>query len=430
MRALYQSSRRILAAASSRHQPLISETFLRATINKRVKPVGRVNLDVAIVQTKRKFVDVPPCVPCGNVMKRAVYTALQNGPHALDSVDRHAAACVLSRTVIDRLMAEEKAVHVAIRGSFVGVQRGAGFNESVDGGLKRAAFGVWDRHGNRPAATLAQTKDRSFTDRSASEFQLLPFVLVSLFAADVGLIYFDHAGKGRLIEKVFSAGFTDSVHHEPRGLLRDAKLFRNLQAGHALACGHHEIHRVQPLVERNFRPLENSSSADGEYFVRPRLRPASVAVVVPDALERNNALARVADGADWAVRPKTRFEIDSRCFRVRPHLENLEGGYSAFAHLELHPVRNLKNFDGRIVVKNDRFFVDLFPRKNCRTEIQPVLNEGRIASGSGRESGIGLRVVKVVFRVDELLFAFSVHDLHKTVALSVVLYSRSASISG
>src|SRR6185437_558572 len=58
--------------------------------------------------------------------------------------------------------------------------------------------------------------------------------------------------------------FAQTVQDEPRRFLCDANLFRELQATDALPRRHEQIHRIEPLVQRNFAALENGSGADGE----------------------------------------------------------------------------------------------------------------------------------------------------------------------
>ena len=54
------------------------------------------------------------------------------------------------------------------------------------------------------------------------------------------------------------------MEHEPCRLLGDADLLRQLQARDALAGGHEQVHRVEPLVQRNVAALEDRACTDRE----------------------------------------------------------------------------------------------------------------------------------------------------------------------
>lgn len=159
----------------------------------------------------------------------------------------------------------------------------------------------------------------------ASSVQLLRFVLVPLFPAHVGFVNLDDALQ---LRQVFSARLPETVQDEPGGLLRDANLFGELKAADALAGRDEQIHGVQPLVERDVRPLENRPGANGEVF------GALVTAVVP-ALADGDPLTEPADRTAGTVRPQPPLQILAGRFLIREQVEQLEGGDSAFGHKEL-----------------------------------------------------------------------------------------------
>jgi hypothetical protein len=112
-------------------------------------------------------------------------------------------------------------------------------------------------------------------------FEPLVRVLVPFLAADVGFVNLDDAAQ---LPPIPGAGFAQTMQHEPRRLLGDADFLRELEAADALPRRHEQIHRVDPLVQRNMRPLKDGASSHREIL------PAGVAAVEP-ALPRRNALA-------------------------------------------------------------------------------------------------------------------------------------------
>src|SRR5207249_2934249 len=111
----------------------------------------------------------------------------------------------------------------------------------------------------------------------------------------------------------------EPMEHEPRRLLRHADLLRELEGRDALPRRDEEIHRVEPLVQRDVAALEDGPRADGEVL------PAFVAAVEP-ALARGDALTLRADRAAGSIRPEPRLEVEPGRLGVGEHLEELEGG--------------------------------------------------------------------------------------------------------
>jgi hypothetical protein len=106
------------------------------------------------------------------------------------------------------------------------------------------------------------------------------------------------------------------LQDEPRGLLRDAYLFGQLQAADALARRDEQIHGIEPFVQRDVRPLEDCASADSEILL------ALVAAVVT-ASTLGDALAKSADRAAATVRPEARFKVAPCSLLVGEHGEQL-----------------------------------------------------------------------------------------------------------
>ena len=78
-----------------------------------------------------------------------------------------------------------------------------------------------------------------------------------------------------------AARLAEPTEHEPCRLLCDADFLGELHATDTLARGHQEVHRIDPLVQRDMRPFEDRSGADREVFL------ALVAAVEPAFASRD-----------------------------------------------------------------------------------------------------------------------------------------------
>ena len=179
-----------------------------------------------------------------------------------------------------------------------------------------------DRHRDSTSAALAHAKNRRLADRPASGLEFLGLVLVRLFPANIGFVDFDDALQHFELR---SARLAQPMKDEPSRLLRDPDFLGELHGGNALARRHKQIHRVNPLVQRNMRPLENRSGANREVLL-------ALVAAIEAVLARRDPLAKAANRATRAIRPKTRFKIDARRLLVGEHLEKLEGRNRALGH--------------------------------------------------------------------------------------------------
>ena len=118
------------------------------------------------------------------------------------------------------------------------------------------------------------------------------------------------------------------LKHEPCGVLADADLLGKLKATDALPRRDKQVHRMDPLVQRNVRPAKDCPGADGEIEV------AGVAVVEADALASADPI-RFAIGTYRAIGPQPAFEIDPRGIVRRERLEQLKSADAALAHVSI-----------------------------------------------------------------------------------------------
>src|SRR5207248_543739 len=115
---------------------------------------------------------------------------------------------------------------------------------------------------------------------------------------------------------------------KPRGLLGDVNLFGQLHGRDALTRRHEQVHRVNPLVQRNLGPLEDGARSNSEVKV------AGVAVVEAFSRPGRNPL-RFAIGTNRAIRPQPAFQILAGAGFVREGFEEFESAYGALAHVSI-----------------------------------------------------------------------------------------------
>ena len=193
---------------------------------------------------------------------------------------------------------------------------------SPNSGVDRLFVCALNRHGDGSAAALTHTQDGCFADCAAACIELLGLVLVGLFAADIGFVNFDDALQ---LFELRSARLAKPVKDKPSRLLRDPDFLGELHGRNALARRHKQIHRVNPLVQRNVRPLENCAGADREVLF-------ALIATIETFLAGRDPLAKSANWAARSIRPKATFKVDPRRPLVGEHLEKLEGGNRALGH--------------------------------------------------------------------------------------------------
>ena len=311
---------------------LVDESFVGQalpgnSVNEAVEPLHRMTLYVALIQAERELVNVAAKVFLAGVMIDTDQSALHDREHAFHAVRGHVIADIFAIAMVDGFVIEEQSAKAAVNASLIGVQRSASGDVLVNFGVQGRHVGVIYSHRLHAALALTHRDNGGLTDRAATGFKLLGLVLVLLDSADVGFVNLDDALE---LFEIAAAGFPQAMQNKPRRLLRDADLLRQLQAGYALAGRHKQIHRVNPLVQRNVAALENRAGADGEIFL------ALVAAVEP-ARPRRDPLTKTTYRATRPLRPKPPFQIGSRGLLVREHGEQLECRNRRFGH-ELDPL--------------------------------------------------------------------------------------------
>src|SRR3990172_2726351 len=409
------------AASFSFRQRLVGDALANGRTHETIEAFQRVPLHVAVIQPERKLVDVSAQVLAAGVVVNAEYPALHDREHALDAVGRDVAAHVFPTAVVDRFVAEEQAIKPTVSRRLVGVQRRANRNTRMNCTVYGVQVHVGNRRGNRLATALTHAEHRSLTDCAAPGIEFFYGVLVRLLAAKIGFVNFNDALQ---LGQIIAARLTQAMQDEPRGFLGDADLLGQLQRGNALTARYKQVHGINPLLQRNMRPLENSAGANGEILA------AGIATVIAILSIRHT----FATGADWAfhaVRPKARLQIEPRRFLVGEQLEKLKCADSqAVVHKSVlrHEVLQIAESLRRCVILN-RLSVPVIAGiaqrlLNCRVkqffgrEITQVIPAVRILAKAlflQINTGIG-------FKLEHFAFAFlacddEFHDLNSLVDL-------------
>ena len=306
----------------SRDHLLVGNVLPGDGIDEAIQTLKGVALDVPFVQPEGKFVNVAAKVLNRDVMEGSVQAALENGPNALYPVRARHPANVLTRRMVDALLPEEQTAKAVVGRMLIRNQHGADFHIGVDSVLNRFHARTLDGHGLGSPTTFAHPEYGSLAHGAASHFQLVGFVLISLQAADESLVNLHDTAQ---LIGVLAARLTEPLQHEPSRLLGNTNLFGELERTDSLAGGDYQIHRVNPLVQRDVRTLEDRSCANGEVQLT---RIATVVAV----LALCDALVAFALWALHTTSPQSAFKIHAcRCL-IGERGEQLKCADSRAAH--------------------------------------------------------------------------------------------------
>ena len=321
----YRQSRLVLWVAFDRSldQPFVGEPFARHGVNEAVEPRHGVVLYIALIEAECELIDVAIKMFRAGMVVDADQAALESGENAFHPVRGHAVADIFARAMVDGSVFETRTLNADICASLIGMQDRTDLNMPVDSGLNRLFVGVRNRHADSATAPLPHSENGGFPDRAATGLKLLGLMLVLFDSTDIGFVDFDDAFE--LAQVVAAASFPQAVQHEPSRLLRDPDLLGELHARDALAGRHKQIHRVNPLVQRNVAALEYRASAHRKVFL-------ALVTAIEAFLPNRDALAQSADWAFRPIRPQTAFQIGPGRLLIREHLEKLEGRNGAFGH--------------------------------------------------------------------------------------------------
>jgi hypothetical protein len=304
-------------------QRLVSQPLAGHSIHEAVEARQGMVFDVTFVQSEGKFINVAAKMFLAGMMIDAINATLHDRENALNTVRGYIVPDIFALAVIDRIVIEGQASNTDIRAGFVGVDGRANLNILKDRGLDRLRVRADDRHGDRAPAALAHTKNWSLANRATARLELLRLVFVGFLAADECFINLNDASK--FLEIGATTSLPQAVQDEPSRLLGNPNFLRQLHRGYALARRHKQVHRVDPLVQRNMAALEYRGGAHRKVFL-------ALVAAIEAASPFGDPLAKPANRAARAVRPQPTFEVGPRLFLVREHLEKLERRNGALGH--------------------------------------------------------------------------------------------------
>src|SRR5579863_4890132 len=231
-------------------------------------------------------------------------SALERREITLDCVAVRVAAHVFVLAVIDHFMADKLLAHTHVAAGGIGHQRRFASDVGNDQRAKRLAADV----GNVMRADFALTLNKRMDDLLAHAANVLGValadVLVLLFAADIGRIGFhDLAFAANRTNLGRRHGLADAMAHEPRALVCDPKQPVDLMGANALLARYHQVHRRQPLVQRDMRPLKQRADAHRELFTAIRAEvPSRTHRFAAKRLHGFHLTAVRAEGTIWPAR--------------------------------------------------------------------------------------------------------------------------------
>lgn len=321
---LHRPSRPVpLESVSSCGQPFVSQPLSADGSDHAVQPLGCVVLYVAFVQPPCKFIGIASNMLGADVVEGAVNAPLENGPNGFDAVSGGNSPRVFASGMIDGFMLEKQPVKIREHNPVIGIELRPKFNVVVNLSCDGLHSALIHRGKDGASVTFTHSKHSSFADSTATSFQLFVLMLVPFLAADETLIKFHDALQFRELRATASLAYP--MENEPRALLRDADLFRQLQRTDALTGCYEQVHGVQPLVKRDMGTLEDGSRSDGEVNL-------TGIAAIETALSGSDSLAGLASRTDSAIGPEPRFQIEPCRLRIGEHLEQLERADCAFAH--------------------------------------------------------------------------------------------------
>src|SRR3990167_9160637 len=176
-------------------QAFIGKSGACGSIDERIEPFQGVPLNIACVEAKNELIDVPFQMLLARLVIDALESALEYRPHALNAIGARRAPDVFIRRVIDALLLEEQAVQVVVGRVFIGVERGANRDMSMNRRLNVGDAGTLNRHRFGTSAALSHPQDSGFADGASSKMLFARRMFVALQAADECFVNLDFAAQ-------------------------------------------------------------------------------------------------------------------------------------------------------------------------------------------------------------------------------------------
>ena len=193
-----------------------------------------------------------------HLMERSDDRALEQAPHALDTVGVDIAYDPLLDRVVDRFVACIVIGDPQVRLEFVGID---GFGFVLDGAgdevMEGALRYVWDAFEANPTLALDGAGDDGLVARVAAPLALY-------FAADERFIHLDNPNQRRATQRVVTHGLADTVTEIPRRAEGNAERAPHLAGRYAFFGLAHQVDGEEPLSERQVGIVHDGTARYGE----------------------------------------------------------------------------------------------------------------------------------------------------------------------
>ena len=262
-------------------------------------------LDVALVEPEGGLMKVAAQVLPGAVVPHSHQAAAEQCPHGFSSVHVDVVGThVLASTVVHAAVLESLGFDALIAGVLVATDYGSFLDVLADRRLQHLFAGGRDRHGHGMAAPRSHAQHGLLAAWTTATAVPLVLMLVALLAAHVELIHFHHALQHG---QVLATGLPDPLQQEPCGPLHDPNLLGQLDGGNPLAGCHHQVHGIDPLVQRHVGALKDGLGPHRE------LLPTRAAAVVaaPLAATGDDLVGATTVGADRLAAPPPLFQVQA-----------------------------------------------------------------------------------------------------------------------
>ena len=218
--------------------------------------------------------------------------------------------------VVNNVM-HEPVTHAVISDGLIGIDGSAFFDVVQNFSLQSFALHIrHDCRANLPEIPVEHSHYDCLTVMGTYLLiaQSAIFVHISDSTADKGFVYFDFSAiSAKFLTPIarYSESMADSLQHEPCGLLGDSESSTEFMGTDAVFTVNQHPNCRHPLVQADWRILEDAAHLDGELFL--------AGIAVPDATGLNErVLLRVATGtSDLTVRPAEFDRIVESSVRVR-----------------------------------------------------------------------------------------------------------------
>lgn len=227
-------------------------------------------------------VHVPAEPLVGHRVIDAAYPVLGKRPEAFDGLGMYVSAYVDSRRVVDGAVVVDASERL-VRAVVVRIQRRAAFDVIGHAGANLPSPTMGNDLSVHPASTL----DRAENDGLAINVLLAGKLRIGArLAANerlVGLYLALQRFVGVLVHELIA----NQIRHAPRGLVRDAELPFKLLRGYSAPSARHQVHRVEPKVQRGRRLLKDRSGKRMKMLATSCTRPRRAPILDRVFLERS-----------------------------------------------------------------------------------------------------------------------------------------------